>query len=744
MTSLFRSTITAFNLDDFVSPPEPDTVPRRSFDTGYYTISFKWFDDTDNPAGGTDIAAPDKFEPDRIYRAVTSLSPNSGFIFEDPYKDAGKFTWGTGEKSPNIGKGSITSSEADGNDVKVVITFAKTGKIKINLVDLRAVLAPEDGAEPVTSIPPGTGYSASGGIAWSEISEAGEGGPVTGTFADGRNYTAAITFAAEARYSFEGLTPAGIVHFGKEASLDPATPPEECDRVTVTVAFHPAGSVVRNDNGEGSPEPEPAIEREWYVKSVGNNTAEGGRTEPLATVEEALARAAAVYAETPVGASWTIIVMDEVAINGTVTIDGDVGYPPIVLRDDSLSPGGKLLATTAIGEGEDLLKLKNGAKAVLDGGLILEGLGPESGTKVRGVYVDARSKFTMKGGEITGHSAGNNRGGGVYVENGGTFIMEGGEITGNTAPRGGGVYAGGYLIMSGGKITGNSGGAGELGEFNMMGYGIGVYVNGSFTMSGGEISDNHGLFSVQVSLGNVTSGRGYGAGVYVHDEAYFTMEGGRISGNSFYDFTDSYGGGVYTEGSFTMSGGEISGNFGSVNGSCFGGGVCVKGRFTMSGGKISLNRATVNNSGPYVYGGGVCVYDDDGIFTMSGGEISGNAAVGDLARSGGFGGGVCAYHGTFIMEGGIISGNYAYRGGGGVWLNNASFAKTGGTVYGHWQDRYNAIVKDQNSNSVTISIEGNGYGHAIYVLSFYKKDATVGPDDVLYYNFPGHADFGWD
>ena len=67
------------------------------------------------------------------------------------------------------------------------------------------------------------------------------------------------------------------------------------------------------------------------------------------------------------------------------------------------------------------------------------------------------------------------------------------------------------------------------------------------------------------------------------------------------------------------------------------------------------------------------VYVDVGTFVMEGGEISGNSAVGN-------GGGVYVNtHGAFVMECGEISGNSAKRGGG-VYIGSGTFTMSGGEI----------------------------------------------------------------
>jgi len=115
-------------------------------------------------------------------------------------------------------------------------------------------------------------------------------------------------------------------------------------------------------------------------------------------------------------------------------------------------------------------------------------------------------------------------------------------------------------------------------------------------------------------------------------------------------------------------------------------------------------------------------------FTMNGGKISGNTAF--------YGGGVHVNSGIFIMNGGEISGNTASSYGGGVYINgnNVSlFKKTGGTIYGN-------ITGDNKSNVVrnSSSVVQYNCGSTVYVdnsnNSYIKrKENTSGPGDNLSY-----------
>jgi len=159
-----------------------------------------------------------------------------------------------------------------------------------------------------------------------------------------------------------------------------------------------------------------------------------------------------------------------------------------------------------------------------------------------------------------------------------------------------------------------------------------------------------------------------GGGVYVSGNGALTMAGGKINNNRA-----RFGGGIFVEsGTFTMTSGEITGNFSGTTASpSTGGGVFLdRGTHTMSGGKIADNKA---RDGAGVYVGATAS------FTMrAAAVISGNTAEG-YANGDGGGGGVIL-DGTFIMNGGSITGNKATNcNGGGVFVSKAEGSSRGGT-----------------------------------------------------------------
>ena len=214
---------------------------------------------------------------------------------------------------------------------------------------------------------------------------------------------------------------------------------------------------------------------------------------------------------------------------------------------------------------------------------------------------------------------------------------------------------------------------------------------------------------------------------------------------------NAIGGGVYIgEGTFTMNGGTISGNRVEATSNsasyssdlrAMGGGIYVEyGTFIMNNGTISGNTAYSNKF--YSAGGGVYI-GSSGTFTLINGTISGNTAESSsaLATSYTYGGGVAAWSsGIFTMQGGTISGNTVStannRLGGGVYVRNDSFRKTGGTIYGN----------DASPTSLQNTAPNTNSGYAVYVSvgsTTMRRNSTAGTYVNLDSSRTGNAG-GWE
>lgn len=159
------------------------------------------------------------------------------------------------------------------------------------------------------------------------------------------------------------------------------------------------------------------------------------------------------------------------------------------------------------------------------------------------------------------------------------------------------------------------------------------------------------------------NGRGYSVtNEKPESETYIKVTGGYITG-----LFSSDGGSIVLEcdskegSDLTIEDGTLIGNYCDkecgvvyVQDKCF---------FMMNGGSI-VNNKTRSSTGVFVGTGGT--------FIMNGGDISGNTAET-------YGSGVSVY-GTFVMNGGTVLGNTAGDNGGGVYVNHGTFIMTGGTI----------------------------------------------------------------
>jgi len=239
-------------------------------------------------------------------------------------------------------------------------------------------------------------------------------------------------------------------------------------------------------------------------------------------------------------------------------------------------------------------------------------------------------------------------------------------------------------------------------------------------LNSGNLVMNTGSKIVNNTLLAANNNNADGGGVNVNNSySTFTMNGGTISGNrvqagtsgSYTNTVRARGGGVYNNnGTFNMNGGTITGNTAySAYYACAGGGVYVDnyGKFTLTNGTISNNTAQSSSilAVSYAYGGGVAAW---------------------------------TYY-SFIMQGGTISGNTVSsadnRLGGGVYVLNDTFRKTGGTIYGS-----NATEAQKNT------AKDNNSGHAVYAevsSTILRRNNTAGTTVNLDSSRSGSAG-GWE
>jgi hypothetical protein len=272
------------------------------------------------------------------------------------------------------------------------------------------------------------------------------------------------------------------------------------------------------------------------------------------------------------------------------------------------------------------------------------------------LYLGPGTKVILKNITLTG-----GLGGGVYLSGGDLTLGSGCHIIENTQPatgisNGGGINASrgsSLTLLEGCEVRGNT--------VYSYGHGSGIALNAStMVMYGGSISNNIWPDTGLMLHDGYISG---GSGVYLEMDSVFIMKGGTISGNN-----GASAGGVcsYTS-TFIMEGGSITGNIASE----------------QSGG---VNMGSQSQ------------------FTMKGGSITNNIVDGDTTKNTLRGGGLSIINSTGIMEGGLISGNSAYDGGGGVFVSGqpVSFTLKNGEISGN-RARRGAGIITQLGVSLTIN-----------------------------------------
>jgi len=318
-----------------------------------------------------------------------------------------------------------------------------------------------------------------------------------------------------------------------------------------------------------------------------------------------------------------------------------------------------------------------------------------------GFYLGNSAAFTMSGGTIGGVDWGNEApyGGGIYVNTTGDVTFSGGTISYNEASgNGGGIY----LDLSK-KATAARGGSGVDILANKAVNGGGVFISGSsgdtvakFTFNAGTIRQN-----------TVT---GCGGGVFLNGtKALFEMNGGTIGGSSAADANKAvYGGGIFSDTGVThINGGRIAYNWASYNG----GGISSEGSFIIDGEGIQIDHNTASQYGGGIFMGGTgsitggtdekipdreviitfnAASSGAGIFVGAGGTLDVNDAVNInsnstllMNSSTESGGGICVITGTLNFNGGIVSGNTAYYGGGIAIGSNGTATMAGGELTGN-------------------------------------------------------------
>jgi hypothetical protein len=307
--------------------------------------------------------------------------------------------------------------------------------------------------------------------------------------------------------------------------------------------------------------------------------------------------------------------------------------------------------------------------------------------------------------------------------------MSGGAISGNTASsKGGGVYvnSGTFTKQQGGVIYGSN--ADSALKNTVGGDGQAVYVNAEDKMRNRTAGEG-------VTLDGGLSGSAGGWEILLSDSPLVqSLEW--LSSNAEED-------GVYTielSSDETISPQMLSYRGKNVNITIRGGGAertltlnSNGALFTVENGvtltldnNITLQGRSANTTPlTRVNSGGILIMN-------SGSKIRGNTNTAASSKSGGV---VVNSNGTFTMNGGEISGNTASNGGGVYVDSSGTFTKQpGGTIYG----------SDAGDTLKNTSSGGDGYGHAVYVLSGNKKRNTTAGVGVTLDSSKDGAAGGWE
>jgi hypothetical protein len=301
----------------------------------------------------------------------------------------------------------------------------------------------------------------------------------------------------------------------------------------------------------------------------------------------------------------------------------------------------------------------------------------------------------------------------VKVETDGKLAVKtGGRITGNTYTTsvndtgGAGVFvSGGELEIAGGEISGNT-----ITGSTQSGHGGGVLVdNGSVVMTGGAIREN------RITNTHSGDGNGAGGGIYINNNSSFEMLDGKIEGNIVNTRSTTLGNGAH------------------------GAGVAVwNSYFHLGGGVIRNNTGTSQAANIYSssWGGGISIQADTAsTFVMDGGIISGNSLASSTNPN------------TTYFSGRYRIG--AFGGGVGIaeWGGSCTMTKTGGIIYGNDVSGSDADGYPLK-NTAQSDGGGAGGGHAVWMdilnnTTTYRRNATAYAANNMSRSQSGSAG-GWE
>ena len=375
-------------------------------------------------------------------------------------------------------------------------------------------------------------------------------------------------------------------------------------------------------------------------------------------------------------------------------------------------------ASAVLGGG--LIYSRNANTSVtIHGGVLSGGELASSGAKGGGnIYMMyAGNQLTIDGGIIKGGKAGTFNGGNIYSV--GTTDISGGFIIGGTATDGGNLYATGKVDISGGTIFGGVATDNTATTDTTEGRGGNMYASGATTVSGGT----------------VTGGKAHNGGNAYITGSIGVSENGLISAG----IATNNGGNIYITGSTNITGGTVAAGMATNGGNLY---IYASGKtHGISGGLITggiaVDKATTTTKdegkGGNLYltsGTAVTVSDQAvisrGIANFGGGNVwitGGSSSVGSLTLTGAKilggrtssssrdGGSIYADGGTVNVNSGELSGGYANRRGGNIYMSNG-YSKlniAGGTITGGYAYKFGGnICHNSGVTKITGGTVSNG------------------------------------
>ena len=371
--------------------------------------------------------------------------------------------------------------------------------------------------------------------------------------------------------------------------------------------------------------------------------------------------------------------------------------------------------------GGSLIYSRNaGASVTIHGGVLSGGELADSGAYGGGnIYMVAGNQLTIDGGIIKDGKAGTFNGGNIYSA--GTTNISGGFIVGGTATDGGNLYATGKVDISGGTIFGGVATDNTATTGTTEGRGGNMYATDATTVSGGTVTGgkahNGGNAYITGSIGISESGlisagiaTNNGGNVYVYNTGATNITGGTVAAGKATNGGNLY---IYASGkTHSISGGLVTGGIAADNTATTtkdegkGGNL-----YLTSGTAITVSDKAVISRGIANFGGGnVWITGGSssvGSLTLTGAKILG----GRTSSSSRDGGSIYADGGTVNINSGELSGGYANRRGGNIYMSNG-YSKlniSGGTITGGYAYKFGGnICHNSGTTKITGGIVSNG------------------------------------